>query len=105
MPGAKEELDRLAWLLREGKIQPDEKCKVILPRLEAKERIKNTEKRRRICMNTDEANYSEFSAMREAYTLILNQNPTLVVEAIIEAMKEFDVKGWFERQDHAGAQT
>lgn len=96
MPGAKEELDRLAWLLREGKIQPDEKCKVILPRLEAKERIKNTEKRKRICLSTDEQNYSEFSAIREAYTLALNQNPTLVVEAIIEAMKEFDVKGWYE---------
>jgi hypothetical protein len=99
MPGAKEELDRLAWLLREGKIQPDEKCKVILPRLEAKERIKNTAKHKRIVMQTDETNYAEFHAMREAYTLALNQNPTLVVEAIIEAMKLFDVKGWFEQQE------
>ena len=96
MPGAKEELDRLAWLIREGKIPPDEKCRVILPRLEAKERIRNPQKRKRIVMQTDEHNYTEFHAMREAYTLTLNQNPTLVVEAIIEAMKEFDVKGWYE---------
>ena len=96
MPTWKEERERLRWLVREGKLADDEPCKVIFPRREAKERIKNAAKHKRIVMQTDETNYTEFHAIREAYTLALNENPTLVVLAIIEAMKSFDVKGWYE---------
>jgi len=99
MPKWSEERERLRWLIKEGKLQDDEPCKVLFPRMDAKKRIQNKEKSKRIVMQTDEQNYSEFHAMREAYTLELGENPTLVMLAIIEAMKTFDVRGWKEQRD------
>lgn len=68
------------------------------PRVEAKKRITNERKSKRIVIVTDEQNFSEFHAMREAYMSYCQDNPTLVALAIIEAMKAFDLKGWLETQ-------
>lgn len=66
MPSASEELARLNWLLKEGQIMPEEPCKVILPRIEARKRAENapdeTGKRRtRLIKELDSPEtYSEF---------------------------------------------
>jgi hypothetical protein len=41
MPTASEELARLNWLIKEGQIMPEEPCKLILPRIEARKRAEN----------------------------------------------------------------
>jgi hypothetical protein len=68
MPGAAEELARLNWLLKEGKIRPDEPCKLILPRIEARKRVKNVEGRTRLVVQLDSPEtYSEFAAEFSRY--------------------------------------
>ena len=69
------------------------------PRQEARKRISNERKSKRIVIVTDETNFSEFHALKEAYMRYTDENPTLVVLAIIQAMKDFDLKGWLEEQD------
>lgn len=73
MPTAQEELARLNWLIKEGQVMPDEPCKVILPRIAAKERAKNapdeTGKRRTKLikqLDTPET-YSEFEIQFSRY--------------------------------------
>jgi hypothetical protein len=92
MPKGSELKAMIGWI--QANVQDDEPFVLRFPRRESRRRIQNTEKRRRITMATDEQNYAEFHAMREAYMLELNENPTLVTQAIIEAMKAFDVRGW-----------
>jgi hypothetical protein len=101
MPTLAEVYAKAKFLYEQGPAHHSRKCHFGLVDVEAKERILNPRKYRRIVISTDEQNYSEFAAMREAYSVTLNENPTLVVQAIIEAMKEFDVKGWFEKQNEA----
>jgi hypothetical protein len=68
MPGAAEELARLKWLLENGKIPPSEPCKLILPRIEAKKRVRNTEGRTRLIVQLDTpATYSDFAAQFARY--------------------------------------
>ena len=85
---------RWSWLCEN--ISDDEPVVFKLPRREARKRIINAEKKHRVVLVTDEQNYKEFHALREAYMQTLDENPTLVMHAIVEAMKEFDVKGWKE---------
>ena len=59
MPSFEEELARMLWLKREGKVQPTERCKLIFPRLEAKKRVKNTEGRTRLIVQLDTAQTDE----------------------------------------------
>jgi hypothetical protein len=103
MPGAREEYERLGWLLREGKVSPNEKCKLILPRLDAKAKIENREKRKRWSVVVSENEYSELAAYNEAYMLTCHQNPSLRTAAILEALKSFNVKGWLEEQEPYGS--
>ena len=53
MPSFAEELARMIWLSKEGKVDPEERCKLIFPRLEAKRRVKNTEGRTRLVVQLD----------------------------------------------------
>lgn len=94
---------RWPWLL--DHLQDDEPVVFKLPRREARKRINNLEKRRRVVLVTDEQNYSELHAMREAFMLELDENPTLVTLAIIEAMKAFDVRGWKEAHESVGPRS
>ncbi len=100
VPKWAEEKERLRWLIKEGKLTNDMKVKIVIPSLDARSRMENREKKRRVCWNTDEQNYSEFAAIREAYMLTLEENPTLFGLAIVEAMKEFNLKGWLEEHEN-----
>jgi hypothetical protein len=100
VPEWREEKERLRWLIKEGKLTDDMKVKIVIPSLDARSRMENREKKKRVCWNTDEHNYSEFAAIREAWlTQVLEHNPTLFGHAVVEAMRTFDIKGWAEGQD------
>ena len=71
---------------------------VIFPRRNAKRRIANKEKRRRIIFDTDEVGYARFHARREAWMLELTDNPSLFNEALDAAMATFDIRGWLEER-------
>jgi hypothetical protein len=98
MPGAQYEYERLKHLLDTGKIGKDEPCKVVLPRVDAKERIRQAKKSRRITFACDETTHEEFHVWREAYLSKLHNNPTLFGLALIEAMKTFDILAWVAEQ-------
>jgi hypothetical protein len=103
VPTLKEERERLKWLIREGKINDETRiARIAIPSLDAKARIENREKKKQVRWNTDEQNYSEFAAVREAWMQELEQNPTLFGYAVVEAMRTFDVRTWYE--DHATEQ-
>jgi hypothetical protein len=104
MPSFSEEFARMKWLKDNGKVQDDERCKIIFPRLDAKERIRNEKKQRRIVLVTDEFGFSQFHARKEAWMLALENNPSLFMTALDAAMSQFDVRGWKERQEssHVG---
>ena len=68
MGSAKEELDNLTRVLREGHVAPNEPCKVLFPRIEAKRRIRNKEGRTRLIVELDTPQtYSEFTAEFDRY--------------------------------------
>src|SRR5271154_5735510 len=104
MPAAKAEAERVLWLIKEGEIPPDEPCKLVLPRIDAIEAIKNPNKketRPHINFATDQTTKEEFAVWREAWLSKLNNNPTMFGLALIEAMKQFDILQWLydEQQD------
>jgi hypothetical protein len=87
MPGAREEAIRLLWLLNNGKIPDDEPCKLVLPRLEAKKRVKNTEGRTRLIVQLDTAaTYSEFSAQFARYKE-LTGNPQIAYQVMLDLLR------------------
>ena len=96
MPRWAEVKARWPWLLEH--LSDDEPVLFKLPRREARKRIENKEKRHRIVLNVDETTYTEFHVWREAYMHTLEENPTLVGHAIVQAMKEFDVMVWKQEQ-------
>jgi hypothetical protein len=67
--------------------------------LDAKERIRNERKIKRVTINTDEHGVSQFAAIKEAWMGELNNNPSLFFTAVIQAMSTFDVRGWKEEQE------
>ena len=86
MPGFEEELARMLWLKKEGKVRPEERCKLIFPRLEAKKRVKNTEGRTRLIVQLDTpATYSEFSAQFARYKE-LTGNPQIAYQIMLELL-------------------
>ena len=99
MPEIKAEMIRVQWLLDNGVIGPDEPAKLILPRIDAKERIRNERKIRRITINTDEHGVSQFAAIKEAWMGELDNNPSLFFSAVIQALGTFDIRGWKETND------
>lgn len=101
MPRGRDELrEHLKRCLeRVDRVPEDEPwCGIRFPRVEARKRITNEKKSKRIVIVTDAQNFSEFAAMREAYMSYCDENPTLVALAIISAMKAFDLKSWLEEQ-------
>lgn len=101
MPRGKEALQDYLNRLQEriDRVPADEPWSPIrFPRQDAKKNIRNEKKSKRIVITTDEQNFSEFHAIREAYMHFCDENPTLVGLAIISAMKAFDLKSWLEEQ-------
>lgn len=87
MPEFKAELDRMNWLWREGKISADEPCKVVLPRLEAKKRVRNSEGRTRLIVQLDTAEtYSEFAAEFARYKEETG-NPQIAFQLMLTLLK------------------
>jgi len=77
-------------------LPPDEP--IVLTRKEAQRRRANKEQRKRVIFDADPQGYAEFHAMREAWMGELGENPTLFLNAMLTAMKTFDVRGWHEEQ-------
>jgi len=101
MPRGKQELkEYLQRCLERVERVPDDEpwSQIRFPRQEAKKRVSNERKSKRIVIVTDEQNFSEFHAMFEAYKLVCGDDPTRAVYGVVEAMKEFDLKGWLEKQ-------
>jgi len=94
MPSVKDVLEHCRWLIEKGRA--DEKAVLLLPRIESQKRRENKEQRKRIVMVVDPEFFAEWATWHEAYMLTCGENPVLARQAIIEAMKAFDVKGYYE---------
>jgi hypothetical protein len=94
MPTVKDALEHARWLVEHGRAE--EKCVLLLPRVLSQKRRENKEKKNRIVMVVDPEFFSEWNTWHEAYMLTCGENPVLARQAIIEAMKAFDVKGYYE---------
>ena len=94
MPTVKDALEHARWLVEHGRAE--EKCVLLLPRVLSQKRRENKEKKNRIVMVVDPEFYAEWATWHEAYMLTCGENPVLARQAIIEAMKAFDVKGYYE---------
>lgn len=93
MPGARQEDVRLLWLLDHGKIPDDEPCKLVLPRLEAKKRVKNTEGRTRLIVQLDTPEtYSEFTGQFARYKEITG-NPQIAFQIMLDLLKALSDEG------------
>jgi hypothetical protein len=82
------------WLIEHGRGK--EKGLLILPRVESQRRRENKEQRKRIVMVVDPEFYAEWHTWREAYMQVCGENPVITGQAQMEAIKTFDVKGWYE---------
>jgi len=88
MPSFKEELDRMVWLNKEGEVDPEERCKLIFPRLEAKKRVKNTEGRTRLIVQLDTAQtYSDFASEFARYKEVTG-NPQIAYSLMLRCLKQ-----------------
>jgi hypothetical protein len=94
VPTVKDVLEHVKFLIEKGRA--DEKAVLVLPRIESQKRRLNKEKKNRIVMVVDPEFFSEWNVWHEAYMLTCGENPVLARQAIIEAMKAFDVKGYYE---------
>ena len=94
MPTVKDVLEHVKFLIEKGRA--DEKAVLVLPRVESQKRRLNKEKKNRIVMVVDPEFFAEWATWHEAYMLTCGENPVLARQAIIEAMKAFDVKGWYK---------
>ena len=65
MPDVKEVLSQCKWLIEKGR--GGEPAKLLLPRIEAKRRIANKEKRHRVTFECDEVTYSLFHEQLKRY--------------------------------------
>lgn len=105
MPSFQEELERMLWLKREGKVQPDERCKLIFPRLEAKRRVRNTEGRTRLTVQLDSPEtYSEFNGEFARYKEQTG-NPQIAFQLMLALLKAPDNESIQRYAKGADAQT
>ena len=89
----------MQWLKAQPGFDAEQPCKVVLPKLDARERIRNERKKRRIVLVTDEFGFSQFHARKEAWMLALDNNPALFMAALDAAMSTFDLRTWKEQED------
>jgi len=94
MPTVRDALEHARWLVEHGRA--DEKCVLLLPRVLSQKRRENKEKKNRIVMVVDPEFYAEWHTWQEAYMQVCGENPTLMREAQMEAIKTFNVKGYYE---------
>ena len=95
----------MQWLKSQPGFDAEQPCKVVLPKLDARERIRNERKKRRVVLVTDEFGFSQFHARKEAWMLELDNNPSTFMAALDAAMGGFDVKGWKEYQESSDGES
>lgn len=89
MPRAQQESDHLVWMLQQGQIPPDEPCKVVFPRLEAKRRAENKAKRTRLIRQLDDTEtYSQFNFQFDRYIELCGGNPSIAYTIILRCLEQ-----------------
>jgi len=94
VPTVKDVLEHVKFLIEKGRA--DEKAVLVLPRIESQKRRLNKEKKNRIVMVVDPEFYAEWHTWDEAYMQVCGENPTIRRQGQLEAIKTFDIKGWYE---------
>ena len=78
----------MLFLKREGKVSPDERCKLIFPRLEAKKRVANVEGRTRLIVQLDTPQtYSDFAGEFARYKEQTG-NPQIAFSIMLRCLKQ-----------------
>jgi hypothetical protein len=86
MPSFAEELARMIWLRDNKKVSPDERVKLVFPRLEARRRVKNTEGRTRLIVQLDTPeSYSAFSAQFARFKEVTG-NPQIAYQIMLDLL-------------------
>lgn len=107
MPRGRDELrEHLKRCLeRVDKVPLDEPwCGIRFPRVEAKKRISNEKKSKRIVIVTDPQNFSEFHAERERIMRVFEENPTMFGYYLVALMKRWndeEITAWYEEVQDA----
>jgi hypothetical protein len=95
MPRWAEVKARWAWL--NDHLADDEPVVFKLPRREARKRIANVEKRKRITFAADEQTFAEFHAERERILRVLDENPTLFGLYLVTCLRHWsndEIAAW-----------
>ena len=75
------------------RVSPDEPWSPIrFPRYEAKKRVRNPNKSKRVVFVLDEQAYSEWNAERERYMQATCENPTMAYFYMLRAIQQFPVE-------------
>ena len=86
MPIFDEELGRMLWLKKNGKVEGGEPCKVLFPRLEAKKRVRNSEGKTRLVKQLDTTEtYSAFEEQFSRYKE-LTGNPQIAFSLMLKVL-------------------
>jgi hypothetical protein len=83
MPTVKDALTQVKFLIEKG--MENEPAVLYMPRVEARKRKSNLEKRKRIIWDVDEANYSRFNAERDRWIGIA-VNKTVAVSLMVDVL-------------------
>ena len=87
MPTVTDCLEQAKFLIEHGR--GEEAAKLVLPRLEAKRRIANKEKRTRVQFDCDEATYSRFHTELKRYREVCG-NVTVAHNLMVDILKGVD---------------
>jgi hypothetical protein len=86
VPDVQEVLAQCQWLISKGR--GSEAAKLVLPRIEAKRRVANKEKRTRVQFDCDEQTYSDFHAERTRYVEACGNHPLIAYAIIIRLLRQ-----------------
>lgn len=76
----------MLWLKKNGKVQGDERCKIVFPRIEAKRRVKNAEGKTRLVKQLDTTEtYSSFEQQFSRYKE-LTANPQIAFKLMLDVL-------------------
>lgn len=88
MPTFKAELARMLWLQHENKISDDEPCRVVLPRIEAQEKIKNPKGQTRFILECDtEDMFARFLTQKDRW-IGLAINKSIALDSMCRVLEE-----------------
>ena len=102
MPRGKQELkEYLQRCLERVERVPDDEpwSQIRFPRQEAKKRVSNERKSKRIVIVTEPTNFSEFHAEKERITRVFDDNPTMFGYYLVALLRRWDdeeIRAWYE---------